>query len=102
MLGRMSGIGFSTAGRVSFIGEMTDGTHILTSPVDSQLKAFADRHDIPVPQPRTRDTLLSKIRSSYDSIAKKAGETASYPGDWLYESWSESGKIIISLHNFID
>jgi len=57
---------------------------------DSQLKAFADEHDIPVPQPRTRDTLLQKIRSNYESIAKKLGETASYPGNWLYASWSES------------
>lgn len=76
--------------------------YILTSSVDSQLKAFADRHDIPVPQPRTRDTLISKIRSNYDSIAKKAGETASYPGNWLYETWSESGKFLTGLHNFID
>jgi rRNA-processing protein FCF1 len=57
---------------------------------DSQLKAFADKHGIPVPQPRKRDTLLQKIRSNYESIAKKAGETASYPGDWLYSTWSES------------
>lgn len=70
---------------------------IFDSWTDSQLKAFADRHDIPVPQPRTRDTLLSKIRSNYDSIAKKAGETVSYPGDWLYETWSES-----DLKEFLD
>lgn len=60
---------------------------------DSQLKAFADRHDIPVPQPRKRDTLIAKLRSNYDTVAKKAGETASYPGNWLYETWSESGKL---------
>jgi len=70
---------------------------IFDSWTDSQLKAFADRHDIPVPQPRTRDTLLSKIRSNYDTVAKKAGETASYPGDWLYETWSES-----DLKEFLD
>jgi hypothetical protein len=56
------------------------------------LKAFADKHDIPVPQPRKRDTLLQKVRSSYETVAKKLGETAAYPGNWLYESWSESGK----------
>jgi len=55
---------------------------------DSQLKAFCDKHDIPVPQPRPRDVTLEKIRSHYDTVARKAGETAAYPGDWLYETWS--------------
>ncbi|KAI3331779.1 hypothetical protein HD806DRAFT_169370 [Xylariaceae sp. AK1471] len=57
---------------------------------DSALKSFADKHGIPVPQPRKRDTLLQQVRSNYESIAKKAGETASYPGNWLYETWTES------------
>jgi hypothetical protein len=57
---------------------------------DSQLKAFLDRNGIPNPQPRTRDSLLSTAREHYNSIATKLGETASYPGDWLYSSWSES------------
>ncbi|KEZ46739.1 hypothetical protein SAPIO_CDS0015 [Scedosporium apiospermum] len=57
---------------------------------DSQLKAFCDKHDIPVPQPRPRDVTLEKIRSHYDTVARKAGETAAYPGDWLYETWSAS------------
>ncbi|KAI6091288.1 hypothetical protein F4821DRAFT_199503 [Hypoxylon rubiginosum] len=57
---------------------------------ESSLKAFADKHGIPVPQPRTRDTILQKVRSNYETVAKKVGETASYPGDWLYDSWSES------------
>lgn len=57
---------------------------------DSQLKAFLDRHGIPSPQPRTRDTLLKSARENYQTAATKVGETASYPGDWLYESWSES------------
>ena len=60
--------------------------------LDSQLKTFADKHDIPVPQPRKRDTLLQSIRSNYETVARKVGETVSYPGNWLYESWSESGK----------
>ncbi|TVY16287.1 Meiotic sister chromatid recombination protein 1 [Lachnellula arida] len=63
---------------------------IFDSWTDSQLKAYADKHGIPVPQPRARDTTLQKIRSSYETVAKKAGETASYPGNWLYETWSES------------
>jgi hypothetical protein len=34
--------------------------------------------------------LLKTARENYESIAKKAGETAAYPGNWLYENWSES------------
>ncbi|KAI1488226.1 hypothetical protein F5X96DRAFT_680644 [Biscogniauxia mediterranea] len=68
---------------------------------DSALKAFADKHNIPVPQPRKRDTLLQQARSNYETIAKKAGETASYPGDWLYETWSESDlKEWLDTHGF--
>jgi len=57
---------------------------------DSQLKAFADKHGIPVPQPRERDSLLKSVRENYQSAANKVSETAAYPGDWLYESWSDS------------
>lgn len=57
---------------------------------DSQLKAFADKHGIPVPQPRQRDSLLKAVRENYQSAAEKAKETANYPGDWLYASWSDS------------
>jgi len=60
---------------------------------DSQLKAFADKHGIPVPQPYKKDTLLQKIRSNYQTISNKAGEAAAYPGNWLYETWTESGKL---------
>ncbi|OTB01627.1 hypothetical protein M426DRAFT_323264 [Hypoxylon sp. CI-4A] len=68
---------------------------------ESSLKAFADKHGIPVPQPRTRDTLLQKVRSNYETVAKKAGETASYPGDWLYDTWSESDlKEWLDTHGF--
>ncbi|PHH75698.1 hypothetical protein CDD82_4323 [Ophiocordyceps australis] len=63
---------------------------ILDTWTDSQLKAFCDKHGIPVPQPRQRDTLLQKARSGYESAAKKLGESAAYPGDWLYASWSDS------------
>ncbi|OJJ51512.1 hypothetical protein ASPZODRAFT_402579 [Penicilliopsis zonata CBS 506.65] len=57
---------------------------------ESHLKAFLDRHGIPAPQPRKRDVLLQTARENYEIIAKKVGETASYPGNWLYEQWSES------------
>jgi len=57
---------------------------------DSQLKAFADKHGIPVPQPKKRDTYLASLRNNYDTVAQKAGETTAYPGNWLYSTWSES------------
>ncbi|KAJ5736258.1 uncharacterized protein N7483_001383 [Penicillium malachiteum] len=57
---------------------------------DSQLKAFLDRHGIPAPQPRKRDVLIRTARENYEAIAKKVGETAAYPGNWLYEQWSDS------------
>ncbi|CRK32924.1 hypothetical protein BN1723_014698, partial [Verticillium longisporum] len=55
---------------------------------DSELKEFADKHGIPVPQPRKRDSLLQKVRSSYETVAQKANGAAAYPGNWLYETWS--------------
>lgn len=57
---------------------------------ESQLKSFCDHHGIPSPQPRTRDSYLKSVRENYQSIANKAGETAAYPGDWLFKSWSDS------------
>ncbi|KXH53128.1 hypothetical protein CNYM01_01849 [Colletotrichum nymphaeae SA-01] len=74
---------------------------ILDSWTDSQLKAFADKHGIPVPQPRNRDSILQKARANYETVAQKAGETASYPGNWLYETWSESDfKEWLDTHGF--
>ncbi|KKY28595.1 putative stress response protein [Phaeomoniella chlamydospora] len=63
---------------------------IFDSWTDSQLKAFLDRHSIPAPQPRKRDTLLKTARENYETVAKKLNQYYHYPGDWLYESWSES------------
>ena len=57
---------------------------------ESQLKAFADKHGIPVPQPRKRDSLLKAVRENYQSAANKISEQINYPGDWIYESWSDS------------
>ncbi|KAK5633225.1 hypothetical protein RRF57_008939 [Xylaria bambusicola] len=77
---------------------------ILDTWTESTLKSFADKHGIPgytVPQPRKRDTLLQQVRNNYEKVAKKAGETASYPGDWLYETWSESDlKEWLDTHGF--
>ncbi|EHK98518.1 hypothetical protein GLAREA_09758 [Glarea lozoyensis ATCC 20868] len=63
---------------------------IFDSWTDSQLKAFADKHGIPVPQPRKRDTYLTALRNNYETVAQKAGETTAYPGNWLYSTWAES------------
>jgi len=63
---------------------------IFDSWTESQLKSFCDKHGIPVPQPRTRDSLLKTVRENYQTAANKVGETASYPGNWIYESWTES------------
>ncbi|KAJ6011189.1 hypothetical protein N7451_002601 [Penicillium sp. IBT 35674x] len=57
---------------------------------DSQLKSFLDYHGIPAPQPRKRDNLIKAARENYETIAQKVGETAAYPGNWLYGQWSES------------
>ncbi|KAK4495826.1 hypothetical protein PRZ48_013094 [Zasmidium cellare] len=57
---------------------------------ESQLKAFLDKHGIPNPQPRTRDSLLATARSNYQTVANKLGESVNYPGNWLYEQWSDS------------
>jgi 3'-phosphoadenosine 5'-phosphosulfate sulfotransferase (PAPS reductase)/FAD synthetase len=74
---------------------------ILDTWTDSQLKAFADKHGIPVPQPRQRDTFLQKARAGYESAAKKIGETSQYPGNWLYETWTESDlKEWLDTHGF--
>jgi hypothetical protein len=61
------------------------------------LKSFLDYHNIPCPQPRSRDSLVATARHNYDAIAKKVGQYASYPGDWLYSTWSES-----DLKEFLD
>ncbi len=61
------------------------------------MKAFLDRNNIPAPQPRKRDTLLATARQNYETIAKKLEQTAHYPGNWLYDSWSES-----DLKEFLD
>lgn len=57
---------------------------------ETQLKAFLDRHGIPAPQPRKRDVLIKTARENYEKVATKVGEATSYPGNWVYENWSDS------------
>lgn len=57
---------------------------------ESYLKSLLDKHGIPCPQPRTRDTLIAKARENYESIRKSAGDAAAMPGNWLYDAWSDS------------
>ena len=61
------------------------------------MKSFLDKNNVPVPQPRKRDSMIAAARQNYESIAKKVGQTAHYPGNWLYETWSES-----DLKEFLD
>ncbi|PKY08171.1 putative stress response protein [Aspergillus campestris IBT 28561] len=63
---------------------------IFDSWTDSQIKSFLDRHGVPCPQPRKRDVLLKTARENYEGIGKKLGEATYYPGNWLYEHWSDS------------
>jgi Putative nuclear envelope organisation protein len=43
-----------------------------------------------VPQPYTRDRYLKYARENYQTAANKLSETAAYPGNWLWASWSDS------------
>lgn len=44
---------------------------------------------------------MQKLRSSIETVGKKTGETVAYPGNWLYESWSESDlKEWLDTHGF--
>jgi len=65
-------------------------TWVFDTWTDSQLKSFLDYNNIPSPQPRNRDSLLTTVRSNYQTIATKADQTAAYPGNWVYQSWSDS------------
>lgn len=52
---------------------------------------------MPAPQPRKRDSLIATVRGNFESIAQKTKQTINYPGNWLYETWSES-----DLKEFLD
>lgn len=41
--------------------------------------------------------MIASIRQNYESAAKKVNQSIHYPGDWLYENWSES-----ELKEFLD
>ncbi|RPA85343.1 meiotic sister chromatid recombination protein ish1 [Ascobolus immersus RN42] len=63
---------------------------IFDSWTDSQIKTFLDKHNIPNPNPTSREALLAAARENYSAIAKKSSDAANYPGNWLYASWSDS------------
>lgn len=89
--------GFSTGNFLAFCINCTD----TFSWTESSLKSFLDHNNIPSPQPRTRDTLLTTARQNYDAIAKKSNEYAAYPGDWLYSTWADSDlKEYLDKHGF--
>lgn len=83
------GLGFRYVSTFS-VTKIVGHRSCLPSWSDSKIKAFLDRHGVPVPQPRKRDVLIQTARENYEAIAKKLGETASYPGNWVYEQWTES------------
>lgn len=44
---------------------------------------------------------MATARENYESIARKLGQTTLYPGNWLYEQWSESDlKDYLDRHGF--
>ena len=55
----------------------------------------------PYPNQEREIPSSNRLRSNYETVAKKVGETASYPGNWLYESWSESGKLPATIFECI-
>jgi len=57
---------------------------------DSDLKAFLDKNHIPNPNPKSRDSMLAAARGAYGDLSKKANDASHAPGDWLFESWSDS------------
>lgn len=57
---------------------------------ESDLKSFLDKHGIPNPNPRSRDAFLSQARDSYGSVAAKASDAAEAPGNWVFDSWTDS------------
>ena len=57
---------------------------------DSQLKAFLEAHGVRIPQPREHEKLVSTAKDAYEKLAKRLGETVAYPGNWVYNQWSDS------------
>ena len=41
--------------------------------------------------------MLKAARENYETVAKKLGQTTTYPGNWLYDNWSDS-----DLKQFLD
>lgn len=56
----------------------------------SAVEKFLERHNVAKPTPATRQSYLNAAKENYNSIVTKLGETAAYPGNWLYESWSDA------------
>lgn len=58
-------------------------------PVHS-LQSFLTQNNIQYHAKDTKDDLINKIKESFDSISAKNHGSSFYPGNWLYESWSEN------------
>lgn len=53
------------------------------------LTKFLKHHGIKVDEKANKSDLLKTLKNKYSSISKKNKGSNFYPGDWLYESWSE-------------
>lgn len=58
-------------------------------PVTS-LQTFLTQNNIQYSAKDTKDDLINKVKEQFDSISKKNHGSSFYPGNWLYESWSEN------------
>merc|ERR1711939_837195 len=68
----------------------------------AQLSAYLKQKGVETKDAAADNTegLVAQVKKyCYETAAQKAGETATYPGNWLYQSWSESDlKEWLDLH----
>ena len=56
----------------------------------NQFANFLTQNNIQYSAKDTKDDLINKVKDQFDSISKKNHGSSFYPGNWLYESWSEN------------
>lgn len=61
---------------------------VFESWLTSSLQNFLHKNGINFGKKSTKQELLDLVKEKYDQIVNDNGVTGSYPGDWLYESWS--------------
>lgn len=55
---------------------------------DSSLRKFLSDQGIVVSNDSTKDQLVAKAKENYSNLTKKLKVSGNYPGEWLYQSWS--------------